>query len=93
MEFYACKVPVFGEFGIVAVVAQVIESFGWVLNGDLEDGRVGYEGRDHGVVEMFSMRMFLVGREDEELGDAGAAGKRGDRYWCEVETRSGMRGL
>ena len=63
------------EAGVVAVVAEVVEGFVGVFDGDFDAGGVGEEDFDHGVVEVGAVAVGVVGGEDEELGDAGSVGK------------------
>ena len=77
-----------GEAGVVAVVAEVIEGFVGVFDGDFGAGWVGEKEGCHRVVEVGAVAEGLVGWEDEELGDPFAAGERGggeERWWGEGE--------
>lgn len=65
------------EAGEVAEVAEVVEGFARVFDGDFGDLRGGEGGGDEGVVEVGAVGVGLVGREDEELGDADAGGEGG----------------
>ena len=64
------------QVGVVAVIAQVVEGFAGVFDGDFEAGGGGEEGFGHGGVETGAVGVVLVGREDEELGDA-CSGREG----------------
>ena len=55
------------EAGVVAVIAQVVEGFVRVFNGDFRAGGVREEDMNHGCVEVGAVGVGLVGREDEEL--------------------------
>ncbi len=70
------------EAGVVAVVTEVVEGFIGVLDGDFGAGWIGEEQRAHGVVEVGAVAEGMVGWEDEELGDALAAGQGGGREGC-----------
>ena len=60
------------EAGVVAVVAEVVEGFVGVLDGDFGAGWGGEEGFGYGGVEVGAVAVALVGGEDEELRDSGA---------------------
>lgn len=72
-----------GEASVVAVVAEVVESFVGVFDGDFGTVGGGEEVGCHDGVEVGAVGMGLVGGEDEELGDAGAGGEGcgGDGGW------------
>ena len=63
------------EAGVVAVVAEVVEGFVRVFDGDFEAGGVGEEGAYHCVVEVGAVAVRVVGGEDEDLRDAGSVGE------------------
>ena len=63
------------EAGVVAVVAEVVEGFVRVFDGDFEAGGVGEEGAYHCIVEVGAVAVRVVGGEDEELRDAGSVGE------------------
>ncbi|KAL8817437.1 MAG: hypothetical protein Q9223_003722, partial [Gallowayella weberi] len=60
------------EVGVVAVIAEVVEGFVWVFDGEFDDGGGVEEVIVDCFVEVRAVGVGLVGREDEELGYAGA---------------------
>ena len=48
------------EVGVVAVVAEVVEGFARVFDGDFGADGVGEEGAEHGVVEVGTVGMGLM---------------------------------
>ena len=64
LELYLAEGAVLEEARVVAVIAQVVEGFVGVFDGDFGAGGVGEEGRCHGVVEVGAVGVRLVGRED-----------------------------
>ena len=72
---------VFEEVGVVAVVAEVVEGFVGIFDGDFGAGGGGAEGFDHCVVEVGAVSVRVVRGEDEELRYSGAGGERCGRDW------------
>ena len=66
------------EAGEVAVVAEVVEGFVGVFDGDFGASGGGEEGACYSLVEVCAVGVALVGREDQELGYAGAGGEGGE---------------
>jgi hypothetical protein len=58
------------EIVVISRIAEDVEGFVGIFDGEFDDCLVGYAGFVDDVVELGAVPGALVWREDEELGDA-----------------------